>query len=147
MSRVLFPYASSTAVFMPARSDEDTCFFSDAHLTTSQESWKGSALAQILNKKKKIFFQLLVHTLLNIHGQISFEQSTEKKAKICFLMFLIPFPFQNPVSKKKKKPLLKSLNANRNLSLYMVWSEDGEDVSGLRGEIEFISSNIPCLEP
>ena len=27
--------------------------------------------------------------------------------------------------------------------LCMVWSEDGEDVSGLRGEIEFISSKNP----
>lgn len=62
-------------------------------------------------------------------------------------MFLFPFPFQNLVSKKKKKnPPLKSLNANRNLSLCMGWSEEGEDVSGLRGEIEFISSEIPYLE-
>lgn len=71
-----------------------------------------------------------------------------KKGKNMFLNASNSFPFSKPcLKKKKKKPLLKSLNANRNLSLYMVWSEDGEDVSGLRGEIEFISSNIPCLEP
>ena len=67
-----------------------------------------------------------------------------------FLNVSNSFPFSKPCLQKQKtknKPLLKSLNANRNLSLYMVWSEDGEDVSGLRGEIEFISSNIPYLEP
>ena len=78
-----------------------------------------------------------------------------KKGKSMFLNVSISFPFKKPCLKKKKKnqpnkqknPPLKSLNANRNLSLCMGWSEEEEDVSGLRGEIEFISSEIPYLEP
>lgn len=70
-----------------------------------------------------------------------------KKGKSMFLNVSISSPFSKPCLKKKKNPPLKSLNANRNLSLCMGWSEEEEDVSGLRGEIEFISSEIPYLEP